>query len=223
MVLVSDYISTFALYLYKENSFTLQFYHHQTVIGHTAGDFLTYFTADLTTSQLITPDTTRGNTGSAGQWIFELANGNRMGQSERKCHEWINDQVGLGGWTSDMPHCPCTALQARNDWKFNIVEGSSDSDCFILVPSLSEHGLKCCYNSTDGSLLIGSQGDGRYHYYHSLFHPNQHKASDVDPYRYCCLETQNCEQFYKYRPSPDCSSYLAPQTGEQSMLTIVGY
>ena len=203
--------------MYKEDSFTLQTYWHQTVIGHTAGDLITYYTASLNNSQLLKLDSVVGNTGSNGQWLFKISSLNKLEHNEYKCNQWINSQETLSdNWANGLPVCPCTIYQARNDWRFSFVS-SSNEHCAIFVPTSTQHGLECCYNGTDGALVVGggsTQDRSRYHYYHSLYYPSEHIENDVDPYRYCCIETQNCQLFYKYRPQSDCSKYEAPQSGE---------
>ena len=61
---------------------------------------------------------------------------------------------------------------------------------------------------------MDQSGSGRYHYYHSLFYPSEHAASDSTPFVQCCRDTENCELYNKYRPVSNCSGYEPPSPGK---------
>ena len=198
--------------MYKENNFTLQTYHHPTVVGYSAGNLTTYFNAELTSTQILNIDKVLGNTGANGQWMFNVSPTlSEKEKIEEKCLQWVSEQEDHGDWTNNLPDCPCSKLQANRDWRFSFVR-SSDESCAFFVATTSQHGLECCYDD-NGALLVGPKEGGRYHYYHSLFYPNQHEESDSRPFSQCCEETENCELFYKHRPSPNCSVYEPPTPG----------
>ena len=198
--------------MYKENNFTLQIYHHPTVVGYSAGNLTTYFNAELTSAQILNIDKVLGNTGANGQWMFNVSPIlSEKEKIEEKCLQWVSEQEDHGDWTDNLPDCPCSKLQANRDWRFSFVR-SSDESCAFFVATTSQHGLECCYDD-NGALLVGPKEGGRYHYYHSLFYPNQHEESDSRPFSQCCEETENCELFYKHRPSPNCSVYEPPTPG----------
>ena len=136
-------------------------------------------------------------------------------QAEESCLQWVRGQELLSNdWLGDIPlSCPCSLSQATSDWRFNF-DNSSRTNCAIAVVTRSQHGLECCYD-TSGSLLVDTEASGSYHYYHSLFYPEEHLISDSRPFQDCCVESNNCVLYYKYRPSSNCDEYQPPTPGKR--------
>lgn len=55
--------------------------------------------------------------------------------------------------------------------------------------------------------------------YNPLFFYQQNFLEDVQPYRDCCIDSNRCRIYYKYRPSDDCSAYSPPSFRECSVLS----
>uniref|UniRef100_A0A1X7UXG1 AMOP domain-containing protein n=1 Tax=Amphimedon queenslandica TaxID=400682 RepID=A0A1X7UXG1_AMPQE len=212
LVLVSDYTTTYSIYIYNNTS-SLSSLTLNSVVGYTAADFINFQNVHYANPSTL--DTTLGNTGTAvGQWLYDVSPSTITGsQSEESCLEWVRGQELLSSdWLRDVPlSCPCSLSQATSDWRFNF-NNSSRNNCAIAVVTRSQHGLECCYDAL-GSLVVDTEASGSYHYYHSLFHPEQHLLSDSRPFEDCCVESNNCVLYYKYRPSSNCEGYQPPTPG----------
>lgn len=85
-------------------------------------------------------------------------------------------------------------------------------------------GQQCCYDSNGSQVLTGDSIGGstpdRAHDWGSApydrppYIPGQsHWLYDVLSFYYCCLWSDNCQYYFKHRPSSDCSLYKTPSTG----------
>ena len=72
-------------------------------------------------------------------------------------------------------------------------------------------GQQCCYDSA-GRLKVGKPGGGTLDLGHSQNFWD-HFYKDVLPYYMCCKLTDNCEHYYKWRPSQDGTGWVQPNTG----------
>ena len=77
----------------------------------------------------------------------------------------------------------------------------------------------CCYlsdSSTRGVISYGfldvsrSYDAGSLLKYHPWLFNQQYLQFDDIPKKHCCVESNNCDLFYKYRPSDNCFWYLPP-------------
>lgn len=155
-----------------------------------------------------------------GQWAFKVNSNVTNNEDENECLKWVQEQLDISNlWISNLPSCPCTLLQARNDWRFSFTS-SARTNCAVFVTTATRHGLECCYDEVGGTLRVGPNDGGCYHYYHSLFYPSEHEISDSTPYSKCCDggTEGNCELFYRYRPSSNCSRYEPPTPGKPHLL-----
>lgn len=97
--------------------------------------------------------------------------------------------------------------------------------CSISVASpLYGAGQQCCYDSNGTQVLTGDSIGGstpdRAHDWGSPPYdkpphvPGQsHWLYDVLSFYYCCLWSDNCQFYFKHRPSSDCRRYRPPSTG----------
>ena len=75
-------------------------------------------------------------------------------------------------------------------------------------------GQQCCYDST-GLLKVGPPGGGTLdlgHWRNAWDHLNK----DVVPFFQCCKLSNNCDIYYKWRPSQDGTGWVAPGSGAGS-------
>jgi len=71
----------------------------------------------------------------------------------------------------------------------------------------------CCYNHA-GSLITAQDGSGGQMYlYHPRRNDTEHQARDIQPKRWCCKDSDNCDKFYALRPMSNCSGYVTPTLG----------
>ncbi|XP_022089467.1 sushi domain-containing protein 2-like isoform X2 [Acanthaster planci] len=132
-----------------------------------------------------------------------------------------------------LPPCPCNNRQARNDVNFqeanfaNFFFHPGADVCYRSVNSLpSGAGQQCCYGN-DGNILVGPPGGGTADRYSPGDHFWKHQWYDVLPWLCLCKLSDNCNEYYKYRPSDDCSDYDPPRpaggTGDPHLTSLDGY
>ncbi|XP_038056066.1 uncharacterized protein LOC119728062 [Patiria miniata] len=133
-----------------------------------------------------------------------------------------------------LPACPCNTAQAGQD--LNIQEDNfaisffhpGAENCYRSVNSLPNGaGQQCCYGK-DGNILVGPPGGGTA----DRFGPGGfwniiwHQWFDVLPWLCLCKLSNNCKEYYKYRPSDDCSDYNPPRpaggTGDPHLTSLDG-
>ena len=222
LVLATDYVSTYAFFLYKEGSFTWDIERSQwerIVVGYDANDYITYrnvFTTDSDINEVLRIDTVPGNTNLQGAWYFNFTPPATDKNYEQICLQWAKRQPENLAETQfvGLPSCPCTLSQALRDWRFWFLHRwglSPRENCatFLFSRDRMQSTIECCYGN-DGSLLVGPPSGGTYKLYNPLFHPRDHTLEDVSPYDYCCVLAELCSTYYKHRPSDDCSNYSPP-------------
>lgn len=88
-------------------------------------------------------------------------------------------------------------------------------------------GQQCCYDATGTQVLtadsIGGSTPDRGHDWGSPPYRRpprvpgaSHWLYDVLSFYYCCLWSDNCQYYFKHRPSSDCRTYRAPKAGGPS-------
>jgi len=222
LVLATDYISTYAFFLYKVGGFTWDIEHNQReriVVGYDANDYITYkniFTPDSDINEVLRIDTVVGNADLPGVWYFDFTSPPTKRNHKQLCYEWAKRQPTnlIENHFVGLPSCPCTFLQALRDWRFWFLHRwglSFRENCatFIFSRNRMQSAIECCYGN-DGSLLVGPPSGGTYKLYNPLLYPQNHAREDVLSYDNCCVFTELCSTYYKYRPSDDCSNYSPP-------------
>ena len=181
-------------------------------------------------------DTKVGNTGSLGRYFWRIENSNGEG-AEEKCLSWANHNrksnfnklYNLHIEKSDSRMaCPCTGWQAWFDWgRFSWDWRSSWPNwCFVsrrpegLLGSKDlELRQRCCYSTQWedwASLKLWPTPGGGHVKVTAINNRSTREKqfyTDEEAYKYCCVETLQCEVFYRYRPSDNCSRYIPPRRG----------
>ena len=217
LVLATDYITTYAFFLYGElegdfNWNLNQRQRRRIVIGYDTKNYVNYHNVQLpSTIDYLTINTAVGNSGLEGQWYFHFTPPDVDMNFEQLCLEWGRRQpADVETYFEGLPSCPCTRLQAWRDWRFFFAffwGFSSRANCATMLFSRRQSTIECCYDN-DGSLLVGPKSGGSYKLYNSLFFPRQYTLEDRLPYDYCCVFSNRCSTYYEYRPSDDCSNYI---------------
>ena len=112
--------------------------------------------------------------------------------------------------------CPCNTAQANADTNYTIEANSSArnffhpgvASCYRSIPSPYGASEQCCYN-TDGGINMGTDGSGTADTYSPEVSTVKHVIYDVLPWFACCKISKQCDYYSKYRPTDDCSHYIA--------------
>lgn len=216
LVLATNYTSTYGFYIYGETNWNIQRRApwQRIVVGHDGRDYINYKNIEFeSNANYLNIDNTMGNSGQLGVWYFDYNSQESQVNSESLCVEWSIRQATINAEFESVPSaCPCTRQQARRDWRFwfaNFWGLSSRPNCATLLFSGQQSTIECCYDD-DGSLIVGASDGGSYLLYNPLFHYLNYTLEDASPYRYCCVDSERCQLYYKHRPSDDCSAYDAP-------------
>ncbi len=133
----------------------------------------------------------------------------------------------------DVPPCPCNFAQANSDFNFILSNAWLDLyhpgavNCFRSSSRTSESGQQCCYDK-DGNIIVGPPGGGTEDTYSpdGLTDTSRHFLYDVVPWFACCYFSDQCDKYYLYRKSDDCSEYNPPRpakcVGDPHMTTLDG-
>ncbi len=226
LVLATDFIQTHAFYLYQDSTLSLPPW-QRVVAGFDAKDFQNYHNLEFP-SQLL--NGTVGNTGSVGEWHFNLTSPDPLLTPEQRCMMWAKrqeavDTTQLGPSLFQPGSCPCTRRQAQRDWRFWFAYywGLSRQDCATVLFSRSQHTLECCYDRF-GALIVGpSAGGGSYKLYNPLNFIRESFLEDSRPYEDCCVDSNRCRLYHQYRPSDDCSHYAPPIPRKCCMYILVNH
>ena len=182
-------------------------------------------------------DKKKGNTGLLGKYFWRIEDSDGRSALE-KCYSWAGRNIyelspirtSILDWynllNSDWEMaCPCTWWQASLDrgrfswiWWYSwpevcYVSRRSKFVFYYTVTGLVGLRLRqeCCY-STDfedwGSLKFGPPDGG--HVKVTTFTSSQTFPTDDEAYKYCCVDANQCDLFYLFRPSDSCSLYRPP-------------
>lgn len=208
MVLATDYIQTHVLFLFQDGSTINLFSWQHVVVGYDRRDFVNYLNAEVATqADFSLLHQLPGNTGRTGEWYFNITTDMNDTLAEARCLIWSLRQEEFN--ESALQFCPCTRRQARRDWRywFAYYWGlSSRPNCATLLFNCRQSTIECCYDDF-GALIVGPNQGGSHKLYNPLFFFHQHFLEDERPYDDCCVRSNLCHLYYKYRPSDDCSGY----------------
>ena len=179
-----------------------------------------------------------GNTGLMGSYFWRIDNSDGRKALE-KCYTWaflqeymnfrfLYNRLVRRDWRMA---CPCSGWQVWFDrrffwdwkkypWPDWCLESRRSKYFFYYSPSkgfiLYKMTQLCCY-STDwddwGSLKVGPPEGSRVKvkaYYYWL-NRVENVYTDLEAYKYCCVDIPFCDLFYYYRPSDNCRLYRPPR------------
>ncbi|KAL2092531.1 hypothetical protein ACEWY4_012329 [Coilia grayii] len=156
-----------------------------------------------------------------------------------KCLSWDALEERLPNFLSEIADCPCTLAQARadtgrfhTDYGCDIEKGSKCTyhpgsvHCVRAIQASPKYGAgqQCCYDSRGAQVLTGDSIGGstpdRGHDWGAPPYGRppripglSHWKYDVLSFYYCCLWSDNCQYYFKHRPSSDCRTYRPPKAG----------
>ena len=165
-----------------------------------------------------------GNTGEMGRYFWRIENSTGKDALEN-CYTWENLQKNSSfrDWyyihirNDFQMACPCSSWQARLDQRFFFDWINYPDWCYISrFPKVFKNFLvsqQCCYSSNldeFGSLRVGPPDGGRVKVV-PLYSVSEEVYTDEQAYKFCCVDTIECDPFYFYRPSDDCLRYRPPR------------
>ncbi|XP_013418963.1 uncharacterized protein LOC106179759 isoform X2 [Lingula anatina] len=234
-VLTTDGVQSFVIYQYPREYLALNETsdYRRGEIGYTAGDDQWYYNAfpSGTIDQgSFTVDKIKGNTGRNGLWVLQVnAPLNSLPNYEQLCLDWVVQQQIQGAQNTYqkvdpfLPHCPCTWTQAVFDRRFRLLGIDLSNNVFrfnLRFPRALESyifGRECVYEIDTGALLTRAEyHTGSFQFYHEAFSAvveALHLKTEAIQKEYCCQKSQNCEQYFIYRPADTCAGYLQPTLG----------
>lgn len=222
LLLASDSVDTYAIFLYEEGGINWDREHRRIGIGYDAKDYVNYLNVD-NSEDFIIIDSITGNTGNAGEWYFKLTGSGNEINFEQECFKWVTRQKEdtFQRYFEGLPSCPCTWWQARRDWRFWFGWRwglSLGPNCATLIWSGRQSTIECCYDDS-GALQIAGISGGSYKLYHPWFSNKQYIIEDKQPYEHCCHFSKLCHIFYSHRPSDNCSRYEPSQISKSSIFS----
>ena len=121
---------------------------------------------------------------------------------------------------SGVGPCPCTTDQAESDSSYEIdttlrtrLDHPGSESCFVsAAPASTGSSQQCCYKE-NGNIGLGSKSVGTANIYDPTVSLVLHYVYDVLPWILCCVQSNNCNMYKKYRPPDDCTDYEPPNIG----------
>jgi fibulin 1/2 len=219
---ITDFENTFLTYCYIDIEYSGR--QQSAVVGYSAGDGRQFLNQPGSLSEDIVSVSQVSTGNFTGMLFFDLTPV-KMRQAELLCRDWYcSDRRRFGDqpqWPDSLIPCPWTLSYADIDFRYTPVQSSRGHDkCFIQTFPLSNSELltpetECCYEPQLGFLNLGSPFGGSSSPYHR-FSPRDQELHDqltVQPFKWCCLESNNCHLYFERRPSRSSSSYLPPHWG----------
>ncbi|KAK2170811.1 hypothetical protein NP493_1138g00001 [Ridgeia piscesae] len=163
-----------------------------------------------------------GNKGEQGSYMFRVASGSGGINFDQKCFNWFaNEMRRLSivryslSWTLA---CPCDLRLADMDgrWRFDwpqYFNTNLERMCFYEKIPWFISTQECCY-SQSGFLINTEDGRGGQSFLYHPYYYRQHQKFDVDPKKWCCEYSDNCNFFYFVRPLDRCWNYMPLDIGQ---------
>ncbi|KAL3832136.1 hypothetical protein ACJMK2_023807 [Sinanodonta woodiana] len=211
LILVTDGLNTFAIYMYFKDKMRLQF--NDVFIGYAFKiPGIVRRNVNSFTRRAYDIDSTVITNGYRGVLYYRLTpSGFQFNSDQRVCLSWWSENQGnknhFANRNSFMPSCPCFL-----DWLWwDSTFGSyyfqdSFTYCAVIRPrwSYSPHGKTCCYNVRTGQYQRSAPTAGGFLQYHKITHSKQYQAIDARMKDYCCHRTNLCHLYYELRPVSRC-------------------
>jgi fibulin 1/2 len=225
--IITDFRNTFLVYCYSDIEFTGR--EKSAEVGYSAGDgreFINHkgsLTEDIIrVSQFMTGNFT-------GLLFFHLTD-TAQNDAALQCQSWYCDDKERFGdqqqWIDFLAPCPWTLSHAEADFRYLPVHSlRKNESCLIKVFPLSVSvgselltpETECCYTVGVGSLSLSPSLGGSASPYHrfsrNFLDQRLHDQLTVQPFKWCCLESNNCHLYFERRPSIPSSFYLPPKLG----------
>ena len=152
---------------------------------------------------------------------MRIENSNGIEASDFNCSRWYEEQPNPQEYSAKPDPCPCTVEQAEIDNRYTWVEPIFPyTECFYTLRPIDQRGRKCCYYKDAerlGALITDFPKGGTIDRYHKLQFSEEHGRSDLQGFKYCCLNSRNrkemCKKYFEKRPSEDCNAYVPPVQG----------
>ena len=190
-------------------------------------------------------DDKAGNTGVLGRYFWRIEN-NIVKNAREKCFTWalVQENVNFLYWHNKLVRqdwrmaCPCSVRQAwfdrrffwdwRSSWPKMCFRSRSSRIFSHYSPNMGFVTIAmtqlCCYSTRWpgdwGSLKIGPPDGSRVKV--EVFYGQNHVEevfTDLQAYKYCCVDIPLCNLFYRYRPSDNCDYYVPPIRRKSFLLT----
>ncbi|XP_071795600.1 uncharacterized protein [Asterias amurensis] len=205
-------------------------------------------------SNIFKPGRDNGNSGLQGRWVFHIDKLPQNYQNPRLfCTNWASRQSFSRSWIFSYlftAHtCPCSWTMAWLDFRFTYIgfetslptQGSSGvSFCFVRTfqwPWLA--GPRCCYDLFYGSIIVGVRSalsasvfetyPVSPFFYRVSFYYQQWFDEEFLPRQHCCVQSNLCYIYERFRPPMSCWRYRPPFWawffGDPHIMTLdsVGY
>ena len=196
--------------------------------------FFSFRAGDVSISNI---DDEKGNTNEVGRWFFRIENNQGTVSAREKCLAWHQWQRQILAYLDAnflkvfgiLVPCPCQVWQAWRDgsfWFDTFNCAFSRRTAILRIPVGNQVipvrlYQQCCYSadlSSLGALIIGLPDGGHLTMiFPQWFYKLTNELgiySDSEAYDYCCVNSNECERFYKVRPSRDCRGYRPPPRSE---------
>ncbi|XP_033643557.1 uncharacterized protein LOC117303459 isoform X5 [Asterias rubens] len=205
-------------------------------------------------SNIFKPGRDIGNSQLQGRWVFQIDKLPQNYQNPRLfCTNWASRQSFSRWWSFSYfftAHtCPCSWTMAWFDFRFTYIsfeislptQGSSGvSLCFVRTfqwPWLA--GPRCCYDLFWGSIIVGVRSPLSASVFETYpvspfffrvsFYYQQWFDEEFLPRQYCCIQSNLCYIYERFRPPMSCWRYRPPFWswfwGDPHIMTLdsVGY
>ena len=172
-------------------------------------------------------DETKGNAGPVGEWFFRIEQ-RTEDDPEAKCKVWSGWQENylksaVMALSANITSCPCTAMGSELDTRFQV---SIEADILCVeskglsLPTVETDGTnvtgyvtrRCCYylqpDDLNGVLIQNGIHGGSLMV--EYFSKPDELYDDNTAKHLCCKDSNQCELFYKVRPSDNCTNYNPP-------------
>ena len=222
-VLITDFINTFMIYNYIDIQFSGR---DSALVGYTTGDGVQFFNQPGSLTNAIR-NVSQVKTGNyTGMLFFHLASASIVqATADSQCQKWYCEDKthrfrDPSLWSSLLAPCPWTASHAAMDSRYIQVSSSSDKGiCYIQAFPYREYindmtitpETVCCYENETGLIKLGSPNGGScspYHRFSPVSHHQEYRFMwTVQPFIWCCIQSNNCHLYFERRPSRSTDSY----------------